>query len=152
VENLLAILEIDAIRVVQADRPAECAATGIILDRESIIDRALGTRVTGRTAEQPGLGVMGADFGGPFKLPARFFLTALDDDVGNLPRQAGDAEARGFDDFNPFDIGDPDPLELRDGAARLVGDALAVDQDVLRRLTKPAFLDGAAQGEAGHLD
>jgi len=39
-----------------------------------------------------------------------------------------------LDDFDPGDVRGGDTLQLRYGATRLVGDALAVDQHILRRL------------------
>ena len=93
---------------------------------------------------------MGAHCRTPFKLTGRF-CSLLEDDVRHLARKPGDAQARGIDDLDPVDVGRRSPLQLIDRAARLVGDALAVDQNVFRRLAKSALLVRRADREARHL-
>jgi hypothetical protein len=94
---------------------------------------------------------MRAEVGPPFELPAAA-LRLRHDHVRHLPRQAGNAERRGVDDLDPLDARRGNPPQLVDRTAGLVGDALAVDQYVLRCLPEPALLVRLADREARHLD
>ena len=94
---------------------------------------------------------MGTKGRAPFELAAGLGA-GLDQDVGDLSRKPGDTELRRLDDLDPFDVAGADLAQFVDRATRLIGDALAVDQDILRRLAKPALLVGAADGEARDLD
>ena len=138
-------------RVGDVNRAAKGAAIGAIVDAQRVIDRADLVRIAGRPAKPIGMGVMGSELGPPFELAAAF-CAGLDDDVGDLARQAGDAEARSVGDLDPLDVGGRHLLQLVDRAARFVGDALSVDQHILRRLAKPALLVGRLDGEAGDVD
>ncbi len=115
--------------VENGDRPTECTPSRLVLDRQRVIDRALGAGVADVAAKQVRLGIMGANVRSPFEL-AGGFLLRLDDDVGDLARKAGDAEAGGVDDLDPLNVSGADLLQLVDRSARLVGDSLAVDQHI----------------------
>src|SRR3569623_894009 len=84
---------------------------------------------------------------------ARRFFRLLEDDARHLAGKAGDAETRRLDDLDPLDVARRGALELVDRPARLVGDALAVDQDILGRLAEAARARvHALDRESRHLD
>ncbi len=139
------------VRVEDPDRPAERPAAVTVLRRERVIERAFPARIAERSAEIFRLGEMRSPARVPLELAGRC-ARRPEDNVGDLPRKAGDAEARRVDDLDALDAAGGNALQLIDGAARFVGNALAVDQHVLRRLAEPALHLCGADGEARHLD
>ena len=75
----------------------------------------------------------------------------LEDDVRHLPAEPGDVERCRCAHFDAQDVVGRDHLQLPRRAARFIGHALAVDQNILRRLTKAALGIGGNDGEARHL-
>ena len=136
--NFIPALRQHMVRIIDQDRTAEAATSGIVLQRERIVDWPALARITDRSAEKLWLGEMGAKARLPVELAGRC-RRLLEDDVRDLTRQPSDSQARGVDDLDPLDIGGWNLLKLIDRAARFVGDALAVDQHILRRLPEAAL-------------
>ena len=133
VERLEAPFRYNMVRVGDDDRPTQCAATGVILDREGVVERTFAVAPAGVAAKQPGLRIMSSKIGVPFELAAALFL-GFQHNIGDLARKPGDAEGRGIDDFDPLDARSGSTPKFVDCAARFVGDALAIEQHILGRL------------------
>src|SRR3546814_8743030 len=73
------------------------------------------------------IGVMRPEFGLPRKLAGE--TVGTEHDVRDLPRQAGDIEARAVDDLDPLDIGGRNAGQLGDDRVRLGRWPRAVEQD-----------------------
>ncbi len=140
-----------SVAVVNVDRATECSAAGVVLDRQSVIERACLAGVAERAGKELGLGVMRAPVRIIFELTG-CLLNLFKNDVRDLPGEAGDPEACGVDDLDPVDVARRSPLQLVDRAAGLVGDALTIDQHVFRSLAQSAFHVRAVDCEAGNLD
>src|SRR6476469_909818 len=136
--DLMPALSDETVAVGDHNRPAKAAAARLVPRGESVIDRSLLARVTDRTGQKLGLGVMSAKIWIPFEL-ARRFAIGLEDHVRDLARKAGDAEAGRIDDLNSIDRGRRRALQLIGRPARFVGNSLAVDEDILGGLAKAAL-------------
>src|SRR3546814_5638361 len=79
---------------------------------------------------------MRPEFGLPRKLAGE--TVGTEHDVRDLPRQAGDIEARAVDDLDPLDIGGRNAGQLGDDRVRLGRWPRAVEQHIARRLAQPA--------------
>src|SRR3546814_1596300 len=92
---------------------------------------------------------MRPEFGLPRKLAGE--TVGTEHDVRDLPRQAGDIEARAVDDLDPLDIGGRNAGQLGDDRVRLGRWPRAVEQHIARRLAQPAHRVILGDREAGHL-
>src|SRR6476659_3537862 len=98
--SLLPALGERSVRAVDKDRPAERAASGLVLDGQGVVDWPGLARIAGRAAKQVRFRIMGAEIGLPFEL-ATALAAGLEDDVGDLPGLAGDAQRGGIDNLDP---------------------------------------------------
>src|SRR6478735_9608628 len=127
-----------AVSVVKKDRAAEGAAPRIVLYRKLPLKRS-GRPIVGHgTIEQVRLRIMSAKVRPPLELPLGRLLS-LQNDVGDLSRETGYAEAGRIHDFDPVHVRRWRAPEFIDRAARLVGNPLAVDQDVFGLLAESAL-------------
>src|SRR3546814_11198758 len=72
----------------------------------------------------------------PRKLPRK--TVGSIDDIGDLPREAGNVERRAVDDLDPLDIAAGNARELGIHVVGLVRRPLAVEQHIARCLSQPA--------------
>ena len=150
VPDVLAPLDDAARAIVDQRRAAGAAARRIIVvEPRLIFDLARPSAHRHIGARQQRVGVMGAEFGFPRKLP-REAVGAIDD-VRDLSRQARNIERRAVDDFDPLDIARGNARKLGEHVVGLVRRPLAVEQDVARRLAQSAPILAVADRKARNL-
>ena len=123
-----------------------------VAERHRVIELAAAARQRDFAAIELRLRIVGAKARSVAELART--AGALDDDVGDLPRQPRNIEHCAVDDFDPHHVARRDALQLVARAVGFAGQPLAIDQHVLARLAKSAgrtaFLRDHEAGNARH--
>ena len=124
-------------------------AVVVVAERDRVVEPPAAAGDRDLAAEELRLRVVGAKARAVFEL-ARHAAGTGGHDIGDLSGEAGDIERISLDDLDPDDGIGRDPAELVAQRIALARQALAIDDDVLVRLSQPAALVVVADREAGN--